>query len=154
MVDSKLEVVGHSRREWEGHGTGNQQTGALLQLAGCVTLASQACLGDGPTYLTWPSWSSKETKPGRQPVRCLTQRMSRYREVSVCLCSHRCGPGRRHFSFLMLLFCRSGHVMWSPAYNCTLVCGSAVARETFGQEASADGWQPLHTAWFYLTRCP
>ena len=38
------------------------------------------------------------------------------------------------------------HVTWAPAYNGTSVCGSAVARETFGQEANADGWQPLHMA--------
>lgn len=79
-----------------------------------------------------------------------SQRMSHYREVSVCLCSHQCGPRGRRFSFLMLLLRTSGYVTWSLAYNRTSVCGSTVAHETFGQEASADWWQPLHIAWFYL----
>lgn len=64
----------------------------------------------------------------------------------LCLCSHPCGPSRRLFSFLMQFTLQFGHVTWSPAYNGTPVCGSIVARETFGQEASADGWQPLHMA--------
>ena len=64
------------------------------------------------------------------------------------------GPSGRHFSFLVLLLCSSGPVMWSPAHNRSSVCGSVVAREAFGQEASANGWQPLHIAWLYLMRCP
>lgn len=80
--------------------------------------------------------------------------MPRFRAVSGCLCSHHCGPSGRHFSFLMLLLCSSGHVTWSPAHNYTSVCGSVVARETFGKEARADGWQPFHVAWSYLMRCP
>lgn len=80
--------------------------------------------------------------------------MPSYRAVSVCLCSHQCGPKGRHFSFLRLLLCSSWPVTWSPAHNCTSVCGSTVACETFGQEASANGWQPLHIAWFCLMRCP
>lgn len=72
----------------------------------------------------------------------------------LCLCSCPCRPGRRLFSCLMPFTLQFAHVTWAPAYNGTSVCGSAVARETFRQEANADGWQPLHMAWFYLMRCP
>lgn len=143
--------MGCSRFEEEEHGAVSQQTWvrvpAQLELTSHVTLASPACWGNKPTHLMCPWWSSKVTKPRRQPAHGPALRKGVPLQGGLlCLCGHPCGPSRRLFSFLMLFTLQFGHVTWSPACNGTSVCGSTVACETFGQEASADGWQPLHMA--------
>lgn len=135
----------------------SQQTWVLVpappNLTSCVTLPAKPAVGMSPPTLFGPRAAPLRQSLGGSQLVASPQRMPSDRAASVCLCSCQWVEA----GGLSPSWCCCSAVLgvtWSPAHNRTSVRGSMVACETFGQEASANGWQPLHVAWLYLMQCP